>query len=71
MLKRDLEAKNDPNVYNIAEMGVGFNPQCRFMGFMLEDEGVFGSAHIGIGQALHWYRDKHYTGRCSKSVLSL
>lgn len=62
MLKRDLEAKNDPNDYNIAEMGVGFNPQCRFMGFMLEDEGVFGSAHIGMGtsitlvsgQALHW-----------------
>lgn len=49
MLKRDLESKNDPNVYNIAELGVGLNPQCRFIGFMLEDEGVRGSVHIGIG----------------------
>lgn len=51
-LKQDLEAKKDPNVYNIAEMGVGLNPQCRFMGFMLEDEGVYGSAHIGIGTSI-------------------
>lgn len=49
MLKRDLESKNDPNVYNVAELGVGLNPQCRFIGFMLEDEGVRGSVHIGIG----------------------
>lgn len=52
MLKADLAAKQDPNVYNIAEMGVGLNPQCRFMGFMLEDEGVYGSAHIGIGTSI-------------------
>ena len=49
MLKADLAAKNDPNVYNIAEHGVGLNPKCSFCGFMLEDEGVFGSCHIGIG----------------------
>ena len=52
MLQADLAAKNDPNVYNIAEMGVGLNPQCHFMGFMLEDEGVYGSAHIGIGTSI-------------------
>lgn len=52
MLKKDLEEKNDPNVYNIAEMGVGLNPNCKFVGFMLEDEGVFGSAHIGIGTSI-------------------
>lgn len=49
MLKKDLASKQDPNVYNIAELGVGLNPMCRFMGFMLEDEGVYGSVHIGIG----------------------
>lgn len=52
VLKRDLAAKDDPNVYNIAEMGVGLNPMCRFTGFMLEDEGVYGSAHIGIGTSI-------------------
>jgi len=39
----------DPNVYNIAEMGIGMNPMCRFKGLMLEDEGVLGSIHIGTG----------------------
>ncbi len=48
-LARNLAAKGDPLVYNIAELGVGLNPKCRFMGVMLEDEGVWGSAHIGIG----------------------
>ena len=52
MLKEDLAAKNDPNVYNIAEHGVGLNPKCHFCGFMLEDEGVFGSCHIGIGTSI-------------------
>ena len=49
ILADDLAAKNDPNVYNIAEHGVGLNPKCHFCGFMLEDEGVFGTCHIGIG----------------------
>ena len=50
-LKRDLDSKNDPNVYNVAEMGIG-RSQCRFCGFMLEDEGVLGSVHIGIGTSI-------------------
>ena len=48
-LKGAWEAQSDPNVYNIAEMGVGMNPKCRFTGDMLEDEGVLGSIHIGTG----------------------
>lgn len=52
MLADDLASKNDPNVYNIAEHGVGLNPKCSFCGFMLEDEGVFGSCHIGIGTSI-------------------
>ena len=28
------------------------NPCCSFMGFMLEDEGVEGSVHIGIGTSI-------------------
>lgn len=51
-LAKDLESKQDPNVYNIAEMGLGLNPKCHFMGFMLEDEGVYGTAHIGIGTSI-------------------
>ncbi len=48
-LDRNLAGLGDPLVYNIAEIGIGLNPKCRFCGIMLEDEGVFGSVHIGIG----------------------
>ena len=48
----DLNAKQDPEVFNVAEMGVGLNPNCSFIGFMLEDEGVYGSVHIGIGTSI-------------------
>src|SRR5699024_272685 len=52
ILKENLKSKNDENVYNIAEIGVGLNPKCKFIGLMLEDEGVFGSVHIGIGSSI-------------------
>jgi leucyl aminopeptidase (aminopeptidase T) len=49
ILRRDLESHADRNSFNVAELGVGLNPKCRMIGIMLEDEGVQGSAHIGIG----------------------
>lgn len=52
ILYEDLKAKNDPNCFNVAELGIGLNPKCRFCGFMLEDEGVRGSCHIGIGTSI-------------------
>jgi leucyl aminopeptidase (aminopeptidase T) len=52
ILKEDLKSKNDPNVYNIAELGVGLNPMSELTGIMLDDEGVLGTCHIGIGTSL-------------------
>lgn len=48
-LKEDWKTRKDPNCYNIAELGVGLNPMARMTGVMLDDEGVFGSVHIGVG----------------------
>jgi len=48
---RDLLARqNDEWVYNVAQFAIGLNPECRdFTGEMLNDEGVNGTIHIGIG----------------------
>ena len=44
-----LESFDDPACFNVAELGVGLNPHARLTGEMLEDEGVIGTIHIGIG----------------------
>jgi leucyl aminopeptidase (aminopeptidase T) len=48
-LREVLEATGDPNVYNIAELGIGMNPKCRADGRPLMNEGTLGNIHIGIG----------------------
>ena len=48
-LRTHLESFNEPLCFNVAELGVGLNPNARLTGEMLEDEGVVGTIHIGIG----------------------
>ncbi|WP_419162917.1 aminopeptidase [Candidatus Palauibacter sp.] len=49
VLREHLESFGDPHCFNVAELGVGLNPNARLTGEMLEDEGVMGTIHIGIG----------------------
>ena len=49
LLLAHLESHNDRNCFNVAELGVGLNPNARLTGNMLDDEGVLGTIHIGIG----------------------
>ena len=45
-----LARQDDPWVYNLAQFAFGLNPACtEFTGEMLNDEGVDGTVHIGIG----------------------
>lgn len=37
--------------YNIAELGIGTNPAAKITGNILEDEKVFGTAHIALGNS--------------------
>lgn len=48
-LRTYLSSFGDRNCFNVAELGVGLNPNARLTGEMLEDEGVLGTIHIGIG----------------------
>jgi leucyl aminopeptidase (aminopeptidase T) len=47
-----MEAQKNPNVYNLAQLAFGLNPECTMSGLTLDDEGVYGTAHIGIGTSI-------------------
>jgi len=49
ILNRALSDMDDPWIYNIAELGIGLNPLSTITGSMMEDEGTYGTCHIGIG----------------------
>lgn len=48
---REAWAEYDvPAVYNVAQLAVGMNPECReFNGWFSNEHGVYGSVHVGIG----------------------
>jgi leucyl aminopeptidase (aminopeptidase T) len=49
--KAMMEGYGDPNVFHVAEMGIGLNPKAQMgFGIMAEDEGVYGTIHIGLGE---------------------
>ncbi|MBN1943456.1 MAG: hypothetical protein JW849_09215 [Phycisphaerae bacterium] len=49
VLEEIFAGTDSPLAYTIAEIGIGLNPNARLCGNMLEDEGVAGTVHIGIG----------------------
>lgn len=49
-LKSILEEAGNPNVYKIAELGIGLNPKAKLRGSILEDEGALGIIHIALGK---------------------
>lgn len=62
IIRDHLMKKEDPNVYNIAELGIGLNPKCKLLGLVMEDEGVLGTAHIGIGSNITLGGKQHAKG---------
>lgn len=51
---RDLLASfNDPNVYNLGELGLGMNPACSLDGTMLSDESVYGGFQLALGTSAY------------------
>jgi len=50
-LRALLQGYDDPNVFCPVELGLGLNPKARMgRGSLQEDEGQFGSLHIGLGE---------------------
>lgn len=48
-----LKSYEDENIYCHVEMGIGLNPKAKIgRGIELEDEGEFGTTHLGIGNGI-------------------
>lgn len=48
-LKTLISNINDENMYQIAEIGIGLNPNGSIRGVIIEDESTLGTVHIGLG----------------------
>lgn len=49
ILEKVMASFEDENAYWLGEIGVGMNPLCTLNGRMLEDEGAYGTVHLGFG----------------------
>jgi leucyl aminopeptidase (aminopeptidase T) len=47
--KNKLEKYQDPEMFRLAELGIGLNPLAKLIGDPLIDEGALGTAHIALG----------------------
>jgi leucyl aminopeptidase (aminopeptidase T) len=54
LLEKSLRNMDDPRVFLVGEIGFGLNTGASISGRMLEDEGVYGTMHIGIGNNLSY-----------------
>ena len=46
---REIMGRMDPGIFLVAELGIGLNPIARLRSRFYEDESVYGTAHIGLG----------------------
>ena len=49
VLRRILERAGTRSAFQVGEFGIGLNPRASIRGAIIEDEGVFGTAHIALG----------------------
>jgi len=59
-----LKKQNDPSVYQVAELGIGLNPNVQLKGAIIEDEGALGTIHIALG-------DNHRFGGKNKAPIHI
>jgi leucyl aminopeptidase (aminopeptidase T) len=53
-LRAALAQAETEAVYQVAEVGIGLNPECRITGRIIEDEGTYGTCHVALGSNV-WF----------------
>lgn len=48
-LQMRIDEVGDPDICMVAELGIGLNPKARLRGQFIEDESIYGTAHVGMG----------------------
>lgn len=48
-LEKMLKETNSADSYQVAELAIGLNPNCRITGKIVEDEGKYGTCHVALG----------------------
>ncbi len=51
--RRFLDEFADPEIFNLAELGIGMNPECVPDGRMLTDENVYGNVQLALGTSAY------------------
>lgn len=49
LLEMRLEEVGDPGIRQVAELGIGLNPKAKLRGQFIEDESIYGTGHVGMG----------------------
>ncbi|MCL6450715.1 MAG: hypothetical protein K6T75_05385 [Acetobacteraceae bacterium] len=65
-----LSAPRDPNMFNLAEFGIGINPRARLGGDLGEDERIAGQVHLGLGNSLALGGEVEASGHYDAMVLN-
>lgn len=48
-LQMRIDEVGDPDICMVAELGIGLNPKAKLRGQFIEDESIYGTAHVGMG----------------------
>ena len=68
--RKTLESYHHPNVYCAVELGLGLNPCAEIGRSPIEDEGAYGSVHIGLGEGRSFGSTIHATAHVDMVIRS-
>jgi len=69
--KNWLESQEDPNMFCIAHVSIGLNPEAQLRGFIIEDERIQGCLTLGIGSQMPDFKGTTGAAKTHSDAVSL